>query len=108
MLLYNINQHLKNGIQSEFVGVSESGEELLVNFPLVGNQRRIWYKYDASGKVLASRMQFPLTLSYAITAHKAQGLTMSKIVIHCSPEFIHGQTYVAITNLGPPVKQLNL
>jgi hypothetical protein len=102
MLLYNISQHLKNGIRGEFVGVGESDEELLVNFPsvgVVGIQRRIWYKYDSSGKVRASRTQFPLTLCYAVTTHKAQGLTMSQIVVHCSPEFIPGQTYVAISRV---------
>ncbi|XP_028417370.1 ATP-dependent DNA helicase PIF1-like [Dendronephthya gigantea] len=32
MLVYNINQHLKNGICGTFVEVGESGEELLVDF----------------------------------------------------------------------------
>lgn len=86
----------------EFVGVDKNGEGLLVNFPKVGFviiQRRVWYKYDAAGKVKASRTQFPLTLYYAMTTHKAQGLTMNRIVVHCSPEFIPDQTYVSVSRV---------
>ena len=40
-------------------------------------------------------MQFPLTLCYAITAHKAQGQTLSKVLIdQRNDSFAHGQTYV--------------
>jgi hypothetical protein len=102
MLLYNVSQQLRNGTCGEFVGVDPNGEALLVNFPKVGLvaiQRRIWYKYDATGKVKSSRTQFPLSLCYAITTHKSQGLTMERIVVHCSPEFIPGQTYVAISRV---------
>jgi ATP-dependent DNA helicase PIF1 len=41
------------------------------------------------------RRQFPLTLSYAITAHKAQGQTLSRILVdQRNDSFAHGQTYV--------------
>ena len=102
MLLYNVSQQLRNGTCSEFVGVDPNGEALLVNFPKVGLvaiQRRIWYKYDATGKVKASLTQFHFSLCYAITTHNSQGLTMKRIVVHCSPEFIPGQTYVAISRV---------
>ncbi|CAB3994284.1 Hypothetical predicted protein [Paramuricea clavata] len=46
-----------------------------------------------------SHSQYPLALCYAITAHKAQSLTMDKIVVHCSEEFTPGQTYVAISRV---------
>ncbi len=38
----------------------------------------------------------PLSLSYAITVHKAQSTTLDSVVVHCSQEFDSGQTYVAI------------
>ena len=93
MLLYNINQYLRNGTCGKFVGVDTDSGGLLVDFQKVGIatiQRRVWYQYDTAGKVQASRTHFPLTLSYAITSHKSQGLTMNRIVVHCSPEFIPG------------------
>lgn len=107
MLLYNINNQLRNGLRGEFVEfeVSETDENegrLLVNFPKVGTvaiQRRTWYRYDRNGAIKASRTQFPLTLCYAMTVHKAQGLTMDSVVVHCAQEFVSGQTYVALSRV---------
>ena len=59
ILLYNINDHLKNGYMGEYVGIDEADEErLLVNFPKVGNvavARRTWYKFDTNGRIQGSR-----------------------------------------------------
>jgi ATP-dependent DNA helicase PIF1 len=103
MLLYNINDNLRNGSQGKFVGGDPKNKEcLVVNFPKVGNvsiSRRTWYKYDENGKVKASRTQFPIIPSYAITVHKAQSLTLSRVVVHCSQEFVAGQTYVALSRV---------
>ena len=40
--------------------------------------------------------QFPLTLGYAITAHKAQGSTFSSVAIVCDGYFEAGQLYCAL------------
>lgn len=46
------------------------------------------------------RIQFPITLAYACTVHKVQGLTLNKIVIsfnlHKQRTLNYGQIYVAI------------
>jgi ATP-dependent DNA helicase PIF1 len=102
MLLYNVSNQLKNGICGQFVGVDVGEDGLLVRFPKVGTvtlRRKTWFKYDSTGRTQGSRSQYPLALCYAITAHKAQSLTMDKIVVHCSQEFIPGQTYVAISRV---------
>lgn len=103
MLIYNINDTLKNGYRGEYVGVDPDNEErLVVNFSNVGHvalSRRTWYKYDINGTVQGSRSQFPLSLCYAITVHKSQSLTLNSAVIHCSPEFVPGQTYVALSRV---------
>ena len=106
ILLYNINGRLKNGYRGQLVGVQPSNDgnhRLLVDFPdagVVSLERKTWYKYDKNGNVIGSRTQYPLSLCYAITVHKAQGLTIDKcVVVHCSQEFISGQTYVALSRV---------
>ena len=107
MLQYNINAKLKNGSCGTFVGIQTEnngkGDRLLVHFPQVGSvpiDCKTWYKYDKDGNVLGTRSQYPLSLCYAITVHKAQGLTIENIlVVHCSREFIPGQTYVALSRV---------
>ena len=102
MLLYNINSQLRNGLQGTFIDISEDNDELFVDFPIVGTvriSRRTWYEFDKNGCVKASRTQFPVTPCYATTVHKAQSLNMNAVVVHCSPEFVSGQTYVALSRV---------
>ena len=50
----------------------------------------------------ASRTQFPLTLAWAVTIHKCQGLTLEEIVVDMSPKkgkYTAGQAYVAFSRV---------
>ena len=106
MLLFNIGNYLKNGYQGTFLsvvpGTGNSDEQILATFPKVGTVkigRKTWYKYNTRGNVLATRTQFPVMPCYAMTVHKAQGLTLSRVVVHCSQEFVPGQTYVGLSRV---------
>ena len=47
-------------------------------------------------------MQFPLTLAWAVTIHKCQGLTLPEIVIDMTPakgKFRPGEAYVAFSRV---------
>ncbi len=65
--------------------------------------QKIEYSVDPETSKLSevetgSYKQFPLSLGYAMTIHKAQGKTLDAVVVDISRgAFAHGQTYVALS-----------
>ena len=48
-------------------------------------------------EVIGSFSHFPLRLAWAITIHKAQGLTFDRVIIDAADAFAAGQVYVALS-----------
>ena len=60
------------------------------------------FPIDKKTSFQATRTQFPLTLAWAVTIHKCQGLTLSEIVIDMTPakgKFRPGEAYVAFSRV---------
>ena len=60
------------------------------------------FTIDKKTSFQATRMQFPLTLAWAVTIHKCQGLTLPEIVIDVTPakgKFRPGEAYVAFSRV---------
>ena len=65
------------------------------SFPVVPIQRS-W----SDRGINYSRLQLPLTVAHAITIHKAQGMTLPRVVIEIGKqEYSAGLTYVAFCTL---------
>ncbi|MDE6215103.1 AAA family ATPase [Bacteroides sp.] len=87
-------------IEETLYVITDDGKECDVKQELWNNIR---YKYNEEKKeieeeVLGTFKQYPIRLAWAITVHKSQGLTFSRVVIDFTGGvFAGGQTYVALS-----------
>lgn len=76
-------------------------------FPIYSNT---WEVYDATGEVEGLYSQIPLTVCYAITAHKSQGLGIEYMLVDSGRKpgsyyggfFANGQTYTVLSRSSNP------
>ena len=95
MLLVNLNfeKGLINGSCGTILEIKD--DDILVKFDngIVENIQRFEFEFYKNDKLIASRKQFPLSLAYATTTHKSQGMTLDRLFIDFSRFFENGQTY---------------
>ena len=92
----------KNGLARVFVDRTVAKEWPVVQF-LNGRKRTIYPRCmmyelgDDEPYSLLSRTQIPLAAGWAMTVHKAQGMTLSRVTVDLSHSFESGQEYVALS-----------
>lgn len=96
-----------NGSIGEVLGFTTDGVKVRVNGEDVTVEKVSWerMRYAAdqqTGKLkretIGSYAQYPLRLAWAMTIHKAQGLTLDRVFLDVSRRlFAHGQAYVALS-----------
>ena len=57
------------------------------------------YAKDDPTKVIGTRSQILLMLSWAMTVHKAQGQTLDAVEVYCGKHFAPGHLYVALSRV---------
>lgn len=62
-------------------------------------QENVFATYGQNHKKIATRIQIPLRLAWAISIHKSQGQTLSNVMIDFSNTFSPGQAYTALSRV---------
>ena len=62
-------------------------------------EKTMFSMQNADGKVVASVLNFPLSLAYATTIHKSQGSTLDELWVDLSQLWEPGHAYVALSRL---------
>ncbi|KAJ8044896.1 ATP-dependent DNA helicase PIF1 [Holothuria leucospilota] len=98
-LLANIADNLVNGLRGTVKELWE--DHVVVKFNGITRETDI-HPYNFSifnpnlGKNIANRKQLPIKLAFALTVHKAQGMTLEEVEVDCRKMTAPGQIGVAI------------
>ena len=111
----NLDSHrgVMNGTRMVITDISQRGRLIVLRHPTHSdrhdvNEPFLCHRIDFVCKIgsfgaTMRRKQFPLRCGYAATIHKAQSLTLERVVVDLrSGVFDHGQLYVALSRVRSP------
>lgn len=101
----DVTNGLVNGTLGSLTSVTEENGEiksvkLMIDTGKEVTIERVNVKFHVCGSIYAVRFQFPLSLAWALTVHKAQGLSLRNVLFDCGNSiFEDGQAYVGLSRV---------
>ncbi|MDQ1264403.1 MAG: ATP-dependent helicase [Campylobacterota bacterium] len=104
---YNGEKGIIVNIDATFIYVQKSSG-VIIKLEQTAQSKSVWVEKNLNGKKevqeenLFSIYQYPVKLSYAITIHKSQGMSIEDLIIQTDEIFAPSQFYVAISRAQNP------
>lgn len=111
MVIRNLSRHVVNGtvgVVREFVIRNNREVPVIEVVTTAGSLISVtlspetWESTGPTGNIIATRIQIPLILAWAITIHKSQGKSIPRLYVDMAGIFEVGQAYVALSRCESP------